>query len=445
MGLAGCQFLGIDDGSSGDDGVTPVPTPATTGATGAQADTAGGGQTSTGSETPDTGPTVVEKLAPPERVDGAHFGTAVDIDGDRALVGASRDVIDEDVAGAAYVFHRAGGSWRHEDTLVHPRADDWDAFGRSVALNDSFALVGAPGVSHGGANSSGAAYAFRREARDWTPGVQLLPNDGQGERFGTAVELERTTAVVASLPTSRIDAPLIGSAYVFGRTNEGWQQRARLQPAAGGQRNVFGSAIATADGRILAGAPWTRTEDGTRTGAVFQFVGAGADWSRAGVVTPAAGSPGGAFGESIALRQSTAVVGSPGLVHPNGARAGAVTILDRDAGGWRPRTTLLPPDGEDGDRFARAIGFEDDWLVVGSPNHDTSSGARTGVAYVFRQSGENWRLHDRVRMPSGNADARFGRAVAVDRDRALVGAIGDLDVEDKRVGSAVLIDLAPGP
>ena len=62
---------------------------------------------------------------------GGHYGAAVDVDGDQAVVGARL----ENQMGAAYVYLRTGGTWTLQQRLVasDPQLDG--SYGSAVAVS----------------------------------------------------------------------------------------------------------------------------------------------------------------------------------------------------------------------------------------------------------------------------------------------------------------------
>ena len=317
-----------------------------------------------------------------------------------------------------------------------------------MALDGDWILVGAPGETHARGDRAGAVHVFGHTDSGWTSVSKLYPEDGQGERFGTAIALEDGVAIVGSTPLHRIDAPLSGSAYVFERTGGGWKQTAKLTPAGGDSRDVFGDAVSLRGDRALVSAPRTRQEgdeDGARTGAVYVFERRGADWQHTAVLTLADGdrgdAPGGeAFGESVALADDLAVVGIGGYAHQNGERAGAVAVFERSGADWSRVATLLPPDGEAADRFAHAVAIDGGLIVVGAPGDATTDESAAGSAYVFGRERASWSLRGKIRHDRAEANDRFGTAVALDGGRGLIGAVGDTDL-DGAVGSAAVLQM----
>ena len=70
---------------------------------------------------------------------GGHYGAAVDVDGDRAVVGARL----ENQMGAAYVYLRTGGTWTLQQRLVasDPQLDG--SYGSAVAVSGNTVFIGA--------------------------------------------------------------------------------------------------------------------------------------------------------------------------------------------------------------------------------------------------------------------------------------------------------------
>lgn len=95
-----------------------------------------------------------------------HFGEAVVLQGEMALIGAHRWDDDEagklDVGGV-YVFRRNGwGAWDEITTLRAPDREPYDLFGVRLSMDGDTLMVGAFGDDEGAWNDCGSAYVF-----DW--------------------------------------------------------------------------------------------------------------------------------------------------------------------------------------------------------------------------------------------------------------------------------------
>ena len=95
---------------------------------------------------------------------GDRFGEAVDMEGDRLLVGAPGSTSPTDNGGQAVLFQRSGPDWLQTE-LVPTDLGMFDAFGTSVAISGQEFLVGAPNQDIDNYDE-GASYLFKVEAPD---------------------------------------------------------------------------------------------------------------------------------------------------------------------------------------------------------------------------------------------------------------------------------------
>jgi len=213
---------------------------------------------------PDSGATLLD-LANPAPTAYARFGTAVAGAGTSLVVGAPYDGNGLANAGAVYVFDGATGALVR--TLTSPRPAVGAAFGAAVAATDTQLLVGAP-LDPAGGSAAGAAYLF-----DLASGTLLqtfLPPAGLlDSRFGAAVALAGTTALVAAPFANAGSVPDAGSVFLFDAASPTplWTF-ADPAPAAGDQ---FGAAVAFVGQSVLVGA-WFA---GGGSGAAYLFADQG--------------------------------------------------------------------------------------------------------------------------------------------------------------------------
>ena len=92
----------------------------------------------------------VQKVVAPDRVANSSFGKSVSVNGNRLIVGAPRQSLDDNYdnyienAGAAYLFERdALDTWNFVAKKTPTDRDYNDRFGNSVAIESNSALVGA--------------------------------------------------------------------------------------------------------------------------------------------------------------------------------------------------------------------------------------------------------------------------------------------------------------
>ena len=203
------------------------------------------------------------------------FGTAVDLDGDLAVVGAPED----NSRGSAYVFDRDQGgadNWGQVRKIQSGDIGFNDDYGAVVAIDGDRLVSGAPGETLG----RGAAYVHDRNqggANQWGQVKKLAASDGvNGDRFGTAVDVFDDIALVGS-PFNHAPAPGLtsdsGSAYFFQRDQGGagqWGQSAQIIAFDDQSFDEFGTSVTLVDGAAACGAP-EEDASGSGAGAVYFY------------------------------------------------------------------------------------------------------------------------------------------------------------------------------
>ncbi|MCK6446912.1 MAG: FG-GAP repeat protein [Planctomycetes bacterium] len=91
--------------------------------------------------------------------------------------------------------------------------------------------------------------------------------------------------------------------------------------------------------------------------------------------------------------------------------------------GFERRLELVAPDGAPRDGFGTAVALDAGRALVGAPGRDGAAGVDSGGAYVFERTSTGTWACAAVLVPSdAHSGARAGVAVALDGQRALVGA-----------------------
>ena len=113
------------------------------------------------------------------------------------------------------MFKTDGSTWTEEAKLTPSDGASYDFFGRSVALNVNYALVGAFADDDNG-SSSGSVYVFKTDGSTWTEEAKLTPSDGvSGDFFGYSVAFNGDYALVGASDDDDDNGSDSGSAYVF--------------------------------------------------------------------------------------------------------------------------------------------------------------------------------------------------------------------------------------
>jgi hypothetical protein len=217
--------------------------------------------------------TQMQKLLPPDLEPQDNFGASVALDGDTIAVGAHfRSAAVRD-SGAVYVFEFDGLLWNQVAMLTASDAAINDRFGNAVDLDGDRMIIGT-----GKPFAIGSAYVFERVAGVWTEAQKLVPLDPVGvEWFGSDVAIEGGTVIVGA---QRADAVFenSGAAYVFRDSGLGYVETQILVPSADVQNSLFATSLDLVGGRAAIGARYDGAP-GVGGGAVYVFSDDGAAFS----------------------------------------------------------------------------------------------------------------------------------------------------------------------
>ncbi|MDZ4753860.1 MAG: FG-GAP repeat protein [Phycisphaerae bacterium] len=247
-------------------------------------------------------------LVPPDPGADDGFGCAVAIDGAAAIVGSSRDDDAGLDSGSAYAWALRGTSWELTAKLVAPDAASADWFGRAVAVDGNFIVVGAYGDDDRG-EKSGAAYVFRRDGGEWLLDVKLVPEDlREGDWFGFSVAVHGDTIAIGA-PRDSGAGESAGCVRLFRRGTGGvWTPEATLRPPMGTTTAWFGYAVALDTERLIIGAPGT-DNGGEATGSAAVFACVDGTWTQRAELAPQSPVAGALFGSAVAVDGGLVAIG----------------------------------------------------------------------------------------------------------------------------------------
>ena len=389
----------------------------------------------------------LDKLLPPDRSEDGNFGRAVAIDGPYLLVGATLF----SNAGSAYLYELIDGDARLVRSLFPEDGGDSDEFGWSVAIDGDLIVVGAWEAEHRGV-PTGAAYVFHRDeggADAWGQSAKLVASDGGAfYRFGSAVSISGDTIVVGSeqaFPPSGGDTP-VGAAYVFQHQPgdpSTWTQVAKLEGTfLDAALHVFGSAVDIDEDTVIIGDWIEQVGPHVQAGSAYIFgrdQGGQDNWGEVKKFTADHPLFAAHFGSSVSIHGSTVIIGSPRADDNNcNQDSGLAYIFERDQGG--------------GDRWGQVQILEASdyscraWFGVSVSIHgDTAVVGAFSVekAYVWRRAGGLlWSETLILTASDAREDDHFGLSVAVDEDLTLIGAQLD-DDNGEDIGSAYVFEVPP--
>jgi len=344
---------------------------------------------------------------------GDEFGSAVAIDGDTVLVGAPYADLGDDVNGLAYLFVKPQAGWDGvltETALLQASASlGGEGFGSAVDISGDTALVGAIFGAVDGNWGYGAAYLFDQPATGWagalTETAKLYASDGElGDLFGASVAISGDTAAVGA-PRRDVGGNWDqGQVYLFRRPGAGWagvlSETARLVASNGADDEFMaelGNAVAIDGDTVLAAAKSADIGTNLNRGAAYLFLKPLGGWvgtqNEVARLLPS-DAQGSDFGVSVALDGETALVGGLGAILGAGRVTGAAYLYVKPAAGWagelNQTARLVASKGVVDDEFGVAVAIDGGVVGVGARSDNAGGYIDQGSAFVFVQPPTGW-------------------------------------------------------
>jgi hypothetical protein len=378
----------------------------------------------------------IHNPSPQPSADG--FGYSVAASGNVVLVGAPYEDTGGTSSGSVHVFDsRTGAFIRTIDNPFPTSVNQFgDKFGWSVDLSGSTALISARTDDPGGVRDAGAAYLF-----DITTGDLLQtftdPSPRETEEFGWSVSQSSSLAVVGS----SADGPGgtgPGSAHVYDLMSGNLDiTLSHPNPSTGGG---FGLSVAIADTSVLVGAPFDDVV-GTNSGRAYLFD------PLTGSLLQTFNNPNASFsdtfGRAVAMDANHVLIAAPldDLATTDG---GTVYLFDATTG--ELLHTFISPNPSVGDKFGgvegRAVAISGGIIAIGAQFDDTAA-ADAGAVYLFDAITGDL-LQTIINPDAVAAGDFFGWSVSLSDQILVVGADRD-DLGTTNAAGTVYVYAIPEP
>jgi len=406
----------------------------------------------------------IGEVSPDDPGPAATFGISLALDGHRLVVGDVGDP-NGDFIGAAYVFRLdddatpwdlTDDDWIQEAKLSASDGSFGRHFGNAVAIAGDWIVVG-DSLDDDWGIFSGSAYMFRHDDGGtpsdmsddgWVEHQKLTASDAAPDAlFGATVSIDGDWLVVGAPQCARgIPCSAEGSAYIFRHddnatpaelSDDSWVEHTKLQELGGSAPNGFGRAVSILGDRIAVGCPGN-DDVATNAGAVFVFLRddnstpmdqSDDSWLSEVKLAGLDADASDRLGLGVAMSVDTIAAGAI-LDEQNGVVSGSAYVFQLDDAGtpwdaaddsWSEVAKLVPSDGQDFDAFGEFISIGGSRILVGARYHNGGAPG-SGAAYLFRRDGASWVEGAKFIPREAGEDDQFGRAVALDGNRAFVGA-----------------------
>jgi PKD repeat protein len=377
------------------------------------------------------------KILPSDGAANDNFGSRVSIFCDYAIVGAPGNDENGSDSGSAYIFERSGSNWNQVAKLTASDGAAYNRFGISISISGGYAIVGASGNDENGSDS-GSAYIFERSGSSWNQVAKLTASDGAiGDYFGISVSISGRFAIVGAYA----DDDASGSAYIFERSGNNWNEVAKLTASDRSADDRFGWSVSISGGFAIVGAV-LNDGIGISSGSGYIFERSGSSWNQVAKLTASDGAIGDYFGISVSISGGFAIVGAR-LDDDNGSNSGSAYIFEKSGSSWNQAAKLTASDGAYDDYFGYGVSISGRYAIVGAYGDDDNR-TGSGSAYIFEKSGSSWNQVAKLTASDGAIGDSFSYGVSISGDYFIVGAPGN-DDKGTSSGSAYIFNISiPG-
>ncbi|MFC1481593.1 FG-GAP-like repeat-containing protein [Candidatus Neomarinimicrobiota bacterium] len=209
------------------------------------------------------------KLTAADAAAGDFFGDRVAINGYDVIIGANGD---DSIRGSAYIFVRSGITWSQQEKITASDATVSAHFGHAVAIDGDNAVVGAYAADPSGISDAGAAYVYSREGTSWSQQAQLIASDAaEGEQFGISVTISGNYAIVGARQNAHSGLTTAGAAYIYEHYDASWGQQVKLTASDAAAFDALGQSVALSGDYVVVSAEHDDHSSVTDAGAAYVY------------------------------------------------------------------------------------------------------------------------------------------------------------------------------
>jgi len=194
--------------------------------------------------------TQVQKLVSASNEENQYFGHAVDICGKYAVVGAYGY---QSSKGATYIFELVGDTWQYIKGLTAPDAASGYKFGCAVAANEQYLLIGSQDFNKTSGYHNGKAYMYK--ISDWSCQQLEFTTHNEHQYFGRSVALSDNYAIVGASHYSGNN----GYIRIYQLQNGNWTN---IKNFSGSDNEYWGYAVDITEKFAIIGSHYYNNQQG---------------------------------------------------------------------------------------------------------------------------------------------------------------------------------------
>lgn len=368
------------------------------------------------------------------------FAYDTDMDNNFVVLGAPyHDVGSIEDQGAAFVYYFDGDNWAHEQILTASDGVSGDEFGRSVAIDGDFLVVGAMFKNSNDKAQTGAAYIFKFDGSTWVEYQKIVPAEGESyDWFGGAADIEDTVMVVGAHTANVQESSNAGTVHVYYFNGSTWYEDQELYASDHGTQNWFGISLDLNGKDLIIGSTGDDIElnDDQGSAYVFRYEDS---WSEVQKLTASDGEESDDFGRSVSISGNTILIGSPECEIDNVNYQGAVYYFNYSSGNWSQIQKLSIPTVNSFLSFGIDLALKGDTAIIGAEGQTVGDNTYQGAAFIYTKNGSTWTKDQELSASDGKENDYYGNSVSITNNFALVGAYRSTIGSNSMQGSAYIL------
>lgn len=349
--------------------------------------------------------------------EGSSFGGRFEVDEDRIIVSSRRQVVDGvNDRGQVYIFHKENDVWIQEDSIVASDGVSGDFFGDDVDISGNYAVVGNRRKTVNGNVYQGQAYIFKRSGNDWSE-IQKLsdPNGQSAQNFGGEVCIKGDYLFVSAGQEG---------IFVYHRNFNNWVLEDKIEDV-----NQI-SDMDLSQNVLVVGRSGLDVGGNLDQGEIRIYQRAGTSWNLISTKRASNGQQYGGFGKSVAIQNSTIIVGAPGQDVGSNSGQGKAYIFMYTNGNWSEETQLYYSLGNENDSFGSSVSIYNEYVAVAYSLSNNSSGA----CFIFKNENDSWTGNAILGLTNGSSSDIFGRQIRISLHGAFIGAENAKNILGQKIG-----------
>lgn len=333
-----------------------------------------------------------------------------------------------------------GQTWTEKIKLTPYDQEAEDRVGISVAIDSSYAVVGAyredeDAIDTDSLSDAGSAYMYEIDsAGNWVETQKIVASDREEkDYFGWAVSLSGDYAILGADGEGSNVYPGAGAAYIFERDVSGdWIEVKKLVPATRIQFADFGSSVSIHGNYAIVGSPseMNNIPGAENGGAAYLFERDNTgEWNLVQRIVANDSTEDAMFGHSVSIHNNVALIGAIfERRDASGANeilaAGAAYIFERDSMGiWNQVQKIVASDRAEIDFLGSSVSISENYALVGAMLEEEVPLEDAGAVYIFeKDSIGTWSQMQKIIASDADSMDYFGRSVSISGDLLVVGA-----------------------